>query len=198
MKAYPLVSALLLVGEEQDSDVFCRAAVRCFLSQTWYNRELIIAHPGTFDVNPEKHDTVRDIVVAGGSLGCRRQVLLDAAQGRSFEWGVHDCCLWAADAVLATTGVDLAVPWRGTFSTEGEATALLDALGGLRALGALGGPECKPALAGAGDVGLIEHGGRGWLAVHDGAAWICPTREGFVRWPTRAARCAWKVGAAHG
>lgn len=128
----------------------------------------------------------------------RLQALLDAAQGRPFEWGVHDCCLWAADAVLATTGVDLAVPWRGTYSTEGEAAALLDALGGLRALGALGGPECKPALAGAGDVGLIEHGGRGWLAVHDGAAWICPTREGFVRWPTRAARCAWKVGAPHG
>lgn len=128
----------------------------------------------------------------------RLQALMAQAQLRPFTWGSHDCCLWAADAVLACTGVDMAVPWRGTYATETEAAALLDALGGLRALGALAGPECKPALAGAGDVGLIEHAGAGWLAVHDGAAWVCATRNGLVRWPTRAARCAWKVGVARG
>lgn len=124
--------------------------------------------------------------------------LIDQAQGRPFAWGVHDCCLWAADAVQAVTGVDMAQPWRSTYHSEAEAEALLDVLGGLKALGALAGPECRPALAGAGDVGLIESAGRGWLAVHDGANWLCATQAGLVRWPTRAARCAWKVGGAHG
>ena len=42
-----------------------------------------------------------------------------------FEWGKNDCGLFAADAILAMTGVDLAAEIRGTYSTEAEANAAL-------------------------------------------------------------------------
>lgn len=42
-----------------------------------------------------------------------------------FEWGKHDCCLWAADAVEAQTGIDQAPNWRGSYSTPIGAVRLL-------------------------------------------------------------------------
>ena len=36
----------------------------------------------------------------------------------SFEWGKYDCCMFAADIVLAKTGLDLAVNHRGTYSSQ--------------------------------------------------------------------------------
>jgi hypothetical protein len=35
-----------------------------------------------------------------------------------FEWGVNDCCLWAADCILANTGVDIADDFRGKYTTK--------------------------------------------------------------------------------
>lgn len=34
-----------------------------------------------------------------------------------FEWGTHDCALWAADCVHVITGVDFAKDARGTYNT---------------------------------------------------------------------------------
>ncbi|QBQ72940.1 hypothetical protein QJV43_gp24 [Serratia phage Serbin] len=42
-----------------------------------------------------------------------------------FEWGKHDCCLFAADVVMAMTGVDYASEFRGKYSTEIGAKRLL-------------------------------------------------------------------------
>ncbi|UGO51432.1 hypothetical protein QJV44_gp18 [Serratia phage vB_SmaS_Tlacuache] len=42
-----------------------------------------------------------------------------------FEWGKHDCCLFAADVVQAMTGVDYASEFRGKYSTEIGAKRLL-------------------------------------------------------------------------
>ena len=42
---------------------------------------------------------------------------LHAARLRPFAYGRHDCCLFAADAVAAMTGVDIAAPWRGRYTT---------------------------------------------------------------------------------
>lgn len=36
---------------------------------------------------------------------------------RQIEPGRHDCCLFGAGAVEALTGVDLAAPWRGRYTT---------------------------------------------------------------------------------
>lgn len=42
-----------------------------------------------------------------------------------FEWGVNDCAIFAADCVLAQTGVDLANGLRGEYANQEEAEALL-------------------------------------------------------------------------
>lgn len=34
-----------------------------------------------------------------------------------FEWGTHDCALWAANCILIETGVDFAKDIRGTYTT---------------------------------------------------------------------------------
>ena len=42
--------------------------------------------------------------------------LLDAVaarRDRAFQWGVHDCCLFACDVIRGAGGVDYAAPFRG-------------------------------------------------------------------------------------
>jgi len=46
------------------------------------------------------------------------------------RWGSHDCCLGAANAIEAFTGVDLAADFRGKYSTEAEALALIHSVTG--------------------------------------------------------------------
>jgi uncharacterized protein DUF6950 len=55
---------------------------------------------------------------------------LSAALARDFAWGRHDCMLFAADWALALTGRDPAAPWRGTYSDEAGARAIIQASGG--------------------------------------------------------------------
>lgn len=63
---------------------------------------------------------------------------LIAAQKRTFEWGVWDCGLMAADCVLELTGYDPAPDLRGTYNDEDGAIKALN-----RAVGMLkyDGPE---------------------------------------------------------
>ncbi len=46
-------------------------------------------------------------------------------EGQPFAWGVNDCCLFPADAILAMTGVDLAEDFRGRYTDEASAFALI-------------------------------------------------------------------------
>ncbi|CNC24058.1 Uncharacterised protein [Yersinia frederiksenii] len=43
--------------------------------------------------------------------------VLQAASGRPFSWGEHDCCLFAADCALAVCGVDPLVDYRGQYNS---------------------------------------------------------------------------------
>jgi len=127
----------------------------------------------------------------------RLAAVVAVAQTAPFEWGAHDCCLWAADAVLACTGQDLAAAWRGTYSTAAGAAALLHDLGGLQAVAAMAGPAIEPALAGAGDVGLLpapDDAARQCLAVHSGTGWLVVGSAGLLHCPPEAATSAWGVG----
>ena len=85
-----------------------------------------------------------------------------------FVWGRHDCCLWAADVVLALTGLDPAAALRCQYSNERGALRLVSQLGGLPqiASAALGEPR-KASYATVGDVLLITHTGRTTLAKPD-------------------------------
>ncbi len=47
-----------------------------------------------------------------------------------FEWGKHDCALFAADGVEAITGVDIAADFRGKYFDEAGAMALIQSVTG--------------------------------------------------------------------
>lgn len=67
---------------------------------------------------------------------------VEAARRRPFEWGTHDCALWAASVVQALTGVDHAAGLRGRYRSAAGALRLLAKRGGLAVLAtrALGAP----------------------------------------------------------
>ena len=113
-----------------------------------------------------------------------------------FAWGSHDCCLWAADAVLAITGVDLAAAYRGTYACAAGAARLLQRLGGLAALGQQVGPAIAPLQATVGDVGLVQRSDRQMLAVCCGAGWLVPGTAGLVLLQLDEALQAWRI--SHG
>lgn len=48
----------------------------------------------------------------------------------TFAWGSHDCCTFAADSVMKSTGVDLMSQFRGKYSTEDGARLMLSDLAG--------------------------------------------------------------------
>ena len=47
------------------------------------------------------------------------------AATQTFEWGTHDCILFAADCVEAITGIDPAKSVRGRYTSEEEANILM-------------------------------------------------------------------------
>jgi len=126
----------------------------------------------------------------------RFAALVESVRLRPFAWGSHDCCTWAAAAVEACTGVDLAAPWRGTYTDEAGAAALVLELGGLPKVAALAGPQLRAiALATTGDVGLVRWpDGVVSLGVHGGYGWLCAGDQGLVHLELDAARAAWGVG----
>lgn len=84
--------------------------------------------------------------------------------GARFEWGTLDCALFAADAVLAMTGHDIAAPFRGKYST---------AAGSVRALKRYGAGELKSTfdtLLPPRPVGYVR---RGDVVMSDGAVGVC-------------------------
>ena len=125
----------------------------------------------------------------------RLDELLSARASTPFEWGVHDCCLFGADVVLALTNHDAAAAFRGTYSSEEEARELLHSLGGISGLcGSLFGASWPVAAARVGDIGMVSAGGIETIAVCIGQHWRAPSPEGLVLVkPAHVAMC-WRVG----
>lgn len=126
----------------------------------------------------------------------RLAALVEARRHAPFQWGVHDCVLWAADAVLACTGQDPAAEWRGRYSTEAEAEAILGGAAGLYGLvrqaeAARGTTQCPNAAAQRGDTALVEHGNTLMMGVVLGELIAVPGVDGLVFVPLAAARRAW-------
>jgi hypothetical protein len=115
------------------------------------------------------------------------------ARGRRFEWGRHDCCLFAARCVRAISGENKRIlfpPYR----KRAEAQLILEQLGGMRALitRALGEPK-PTSFATIGDVVLIEMGNGEQPAVCMGLYSFAPGRRNLVHRATRDALAAWTV-----
>jgi len=134
----------------------------------------------------------------------RLAALLAERERLPFAWGERDCCLFAADCVLAVTGVDPAAELRGTYATAGEAgTLLFQRFGGgvIEMIEAMalrhGWEEIPVGLAGRGDLVLIEDSaGHVLPAVVD----LDPSRivfmhetRGLARMRKRLASRAWRI-----
>lgn len=130
-----------------------------------------------------------------------------AARGQAkFAWGIHDCCVFASDGVLAQTGVDIMAGFRGRYATRGEAeTAIRDIAGGdLQATAEQVArfhamPEIAPRLAQRGDVvlGEFDVAGRptqclGLVGLDGRARFAGPV--GLARVRLASCRSAWSVG----
>lgn len=124
--------------------------------------------------------------------------VLQAAQRRAFEWGVHDCVLFTAAAVRARTGREVLAElgifpaWR----TALQAAAAIESAGGLRhALTQLFG-EPGPALSGCtGDVAIVTDPGteRELLGVCHGGLVLAPALDGMHRFQITDALAVWHV-----
>lgn len=90
---------------------------------------------------------------------------------RSFRPGTHDCALFAAGAVEAVTGVDLAATWRGTYRSLAEGRAALGARGYADhiELAAAWCPEVAPSFAHIGDLAVLPGEDGDALGVIQGA-----------------------------
>jgi hypothetical protein len=59
----------------------------------------------------------------------RLHAFIESEKHKPFAWGTHDCCIFAANWILALTGVDIAEDFRGKYTDEASCNALLAKLG---------------------------------------------------------------------
>jgi hypothetical protein len=131
----------------------------------------------------------------------RLQEYLRDALARPFAWGGHDCCLHVCNAVLAMTGVDLALGFRGKYATKAQGLALLKKRGGVEGVAESVAwhfrlEEVGVLFAGRGDIVLLDMPERGpALAIvdFDGLHALAAGPKGLERFTVRAARRAWRV-----
>ncbi len=122
-----------------------------------------------------------------------------AAAARPFSWATHNCAFFAADCVLAVTGIDPAADFRSRFKSRREAfNALRETFGTADLAIAVTervGPEIPPGQARRGDlagfatrqglaVGVISAAGR--ISLVDSS--------GLSHLPLTAAKHIWRVG----
>ncbi len=118
---------------------------------------------------------------------------IEAARGRPFCWGEHDCGTWAAAIVRALTGQELPLP-KGYTTQRGSALAMRRKTGSSDMTGAtsffLGEPLETPLLAQRGDIVLHEEQALG-VCVGDQA--MCLTENGLAAVPMSECVTAWRV-----
>jgi hypothetical protein len=110
-----------------------------------------------------------------------------------FAWGSNDCCLFAADAVLAMTDVDHAQDLRG-YTSALQARRLIEDRGGLAQIATEAlGPPVAVVFAAVGDVVLMQNEGRDLLAICNGGVALAPGQNGIAVLGMDAALAAWKI-----
>jgi hypothetical protein len=122
--------------------------------------------------------------------------IIDAARRKPFEWGAHDCCMWAANVVQELTGIDYAQQYRGQYADETEALALLEAAGGIEAMltNALGDRLPDVRQAQRGDVVLYAPVAERWCAMICTGISICgPASRGLEFFPLIVGHSAWRI-----
>jgi hypothetical protein len=128
----------------------------------------------------------------------RLAAYLEPLRLRPFAWGTHDCCIFAAGAVEAITGVDAMAEFRGHYRTR---------IGSLRALRRFGAGTLEATLDAKFTPIAASIAQRGDIVMSSGALGICwgefliavgseGDREGLVRIARRdwIDPIAWAVG----
>lgn len=121
---------------------------------------------------------------------------IESRRRTPFQWGVNDCCLFAADWALVATGQDPALDWRHTYRTALGANRLLNEAGGVvslanRALLPLGWVPIHPQQAKRGSIaalGPLDSVSLGVVA-HPGVAGV--GHDGLLFVPTSSILAAW-------
>jgi len=118
-----------------------------------------------------------------------------AALMNPFVRGQNDCCTFAADVILALTGVDHVSEFRGTYSDKRGAYKVLSELD-CRDVDDLADrylPNIEVSELQRGDIAMFEGEDGKFLAVCTGYTCVAPTRIGLVHSPTQLALKAWRV-----
>lgn len=122
---------------------------------------------------------------------------IEASRRTPFVWGQSDCAIFAADAIRAVTGEDIAAGYRGTYSdAAGALQALQDAgFADLAEMAVAYLPEVEPIMAQAGDIVALPSPETGWtLGVVIGERVIGRDLAGLVTIDRSAAQRAFRVG----
>lgn len=116
-------------------------------------------------------------------------------RARPFEWGAHDCVMWASDVTVALTGRDPVAHLRGRYDSALGAARLLEDEGGMLGLAArCWGPEIPRLCAQRGDVVLVTgDDGRDSFAVVMGVEALGVGPVGLVPAPMARWQHAWRV-----
>ncbi len=128
-----------------------------------------------------------------------------AAECKEFAYGggdgLHDCCLFVADAVIEMTGRDLAEEYRNQYRSRREAMTLVKERTGARTLRrfletSLSSLPCIPvAMAQRGDIVLVKRAREVSLGVIalNGKLIAAASAEGFLYLPLTLGLTAWRV-----
>lgn len=105
-----------------------------------------------------------------------------------FEWGRHDCVLFASNWVKEAAGLDC-VDGLGTWSTAREAKAAIKRAGGLVPAIDARLTRIEPNFAQDGDIALQN----GTVMIFSGAHIVGPGGNGLVFIGREKAECAWRL-----
>lgn len=124
---------------------------------------------------------------------CAFDAVINKGRSQQFAWGTHDCITFAADCVLAQTGVDLIGSLRGTYCSVRGARSVLRRLGFVTVLDAvaanLGCPLPNASYARRGDI--LTDGKALGVCVGSAGAFLAPSGLTFL--PLSACAQAWRV-----
>lgn len=126
-----------------------------------------------------------------------------------FAWGTNDCAIFAADAIEAITGTDIAAEFRGKYTNElGALRAVKEIAGGVELADATAYCARKygleqydyPLLAKRGDLVVVRNSDgaeiTGVIGL-DGRYVLSPGDEGLVQLPITSVVMAWSLGDEH-
>jgi hypothetical protein len=129
----------------------------------------------------------------------KMQENLHAIERVPFEWGVHDCALFAADHVRAITETDFGVDFRGNYTTAFGAAKILKEKGcdDLLDLCKKLFPEVHPAFADAGDLLILEAPDTGYalaIVIGETIGVLTPNGYGILHRTDKRIKTGFKVG----